>query len=732
MREQRSGAAAHLGCGPHPQQRTPPPHDQLENRTLGKVEHDQSPELAPRVLLPGRVAKVPGGPGAAAARKRSSAEQPASGDEPKAGKEAKAKPGALAREPVTTAPAKGRSSAPVAAAAAAAAPPRPLSAELPLGERLKAAKAEAEAARKRKSAPSRADADQPSFHDEGTSAGRFPAPRGTAPEAVAAKKARPAAAAAPTAARSGGYNSDGEEEWDFNEQAPAPSPAPLAAAKPKPKAKSKTKPREGRAEGAVAAPKATAKNPRQEAAAHEDRSKEEDKKARPSGAKASTAEATKVDAAAAPAAVPRPASGKVPKKAALAEAATAAKQDAPNAEMLLALCDAAAAASDCGAGGGLGGSKASKGKAHSSEGTAAAGAKPSKSKGPEGKASKGKASDSRGAVVNKRKAEGGASGDAAAPAGGAEVDVLSQETTGGSKRARLEAHAGAEAAAGAGAAAASKGRKGNASAGASAGAAGVAAAPVEASALMPASLVAQEEQDYAKLAVGGGCKRRGGANGCCGSPAWHPQSPAPLHADSRSPSEAKGLPACSQFCMAPLNTPQHPTITITHIKPQNPTAPNPESLPHHPTQPQRQYRRLLDMYGSLKSQKIGQLEALVEEQDHSLAAVREVRRGRGRGTAVQSAQGCGGRVVHRGPGGAGRQAPTEPAAGEAGPGPSEAAHHSGAAGDSDVCLAPFRLCRQPLLPSAGSEAQRGLLETRGKAAAPGGGERTGGGDAAAD
>jgi hypothetical protein len=36
------------------------------------------------------------------------------------------------------------------------------------------------------------------------------------------------------------------------------------------------------------------------------------------------------------------------------------------------------------------------------------------------------------------------------------------------------------------------------------------------------------------------------------------------------------------------------------------------------------------MYGSLKSQKIGQLEALVEEQDQSLAAVREVR-GRGAG-----------------------------------------------------------------------------------------------------
>lgn len=30
------------------------------------------------------------------------------------------------------------------------------------------------------------------------------------------------------------------------------------------------------------------------------------------------------------------------------------------------------------------------------------------------------------------------------------------------------------------------------------------------------------------------------------------------------------------------------------------------------------------MYGSLKSQKIGQLEALVEEQDQSLMAVREV------------------------------------------------------------------------------------------------------------
>ncbi|KAI8464002.1 MAG: hypothetical protein J3K34DRAFT_441871, partial [Monoraphidium minutum] len=37
----------------------------------------------------------------------------------------------------------------------------------------------------------------------------------------------------------------------------------------------------------------------------------------------------------------------------------------------------------------------------------------------------------------------------------------------------------------------------------------------------------------------------------------------------------------------------------------------------------RQYRRLLDMYGSLKSQKIGQLAALVEEQDASLEAVRE-------------------------------------------------------------------------------------------------------------
>ncbi len=47
----------------------------------------------------------------------------------------------------------------------------------------------------------------------------------------------------------------------------------------------------------------------------------------------------------------------------------------------------------------------------------------------------------------------------------------------------------------------------------------------------------------------------------------------------------------------------------------------------HYLRPQRQYRRLLDMYGSLKSQKIGQLEALVEEQDETLTAVREVRRG---------------------------------------------------------------------------------------------------------
>jgi len=43
--------------------------------------------------------------------------------------------------------------------------------------------------------------------------------------------------------------------------------------------------------------------------------------------------------------------------------------------------------------------------------------------------------------------------------------------------------------------------------------------------------------------------------------------------------------------------------------------------PNHP--PQRQYRRLMEMYGSLKSQKIGQLEALVEEQDQTLTAVRE-------------------------------------------------------------------------------------------------------------
>jgi hypothetical protein len=39
---------------------------------------------------------------------------------------------------------------------------------------------------------------------------------------------------------------------------------------------------------------------------------------------------------------------------------------------------------------------------------------------------------------------------------------------------------------------------------------------------------------------------------------------------------------------------------------------------------QRQYRRLLQAYGSLKSQKIGQLEGLMAEQDKVLLAAAEV------------------------------------------------------------------------------------------------------------
>lgn len=53
----------------------------------------------------------------------------------------------------------------------------------------------------------------------------------------------------------------------------------------------------------------------------------------------------------------------------------------------------------------------------------------------------------------------------------------------------------------------------------------------------------------------------------------------------------------------------------------------PPHRPHWcPSGPQRQYRRLLGLYGSLKSQKIGQLEALMDEQDRALLAAAEVGR----------------------------------------------------------------------------------------------------------
>lgn len=116
-----------------------------------------------------------------------------------------------------------------------------------------------------------------------------------------------------------------------------------------------------------------------------------------------------------------------------------------------------------------------------------------------------------------------------------------------------------------------------------------------------AEAAAREEHDYNRLVVHGLSYHRVG---------WGHRPTAPA--------AALAAPAAALACHA-CNHPAPPSKTP-------PRHPFPAALRGNP---QRQYRRLLDMYSSLKKQKIGQLEALVEEQDGNMAAVREVRDGAG-------------------------------------------------------------------------------------------------------
>ncbi len=85
----------------------------------------------------------------------------------------------------------------------------------------------------------------------------------------------------------------------------------------------------------------------------------------------------------------------------------------------------------------------------------------------------------------------------------------------------------------------------------------------------------------------------------------------------------------------------HPSPAPTSRRTPN-SSNQPTGRPTNRNQPQRQYRRLLDIYGSLKSRKIGQLESLMEEQDRTLLAAAEV------GRAVGGWRGGGGEGAGQG------------------------------------------------------------------------------------